>query len=696
MDLVVRLLGESASYTATMSRAMIETNKFDRRLENLTTTMQRQAVASQLSSREQQVLAIADQGATSAAAEYALAVARELDSLDALAAAERRATAEKQAAAAIAKAEADRRNATAMQIVASLQQEKLSITEGATAARLYAIEQTNLTRAQKDAVISLTQRNAALAKAAADERKAAQTTAENQAAVQRMIQASHQEARAYQEVAIVARLKEAALKGATQAELDEIATAYQVAQRNEQVAAAYKSRTEASRQATTATTAHGGASRNTTMAVQALAFGLQDAAQVYGTTGLAGAISASANNLIFFTSLVSPQLAIFTSLTVAVGQFAAVLGPSILGIQNKADRIKELIEQQRAWLDIQTKLNDQIRQGNRAMESAKDAGSAKNLREQRESSLRDNREEQRQIQEQVAKQRELREALRQRVRDTQDNQNGWGIIGNALGMTQQAEYLKQIEETNKAILEQETRRAELLQREALLQKQIEEAKANETQRDREKRQEDSNKFNREQRLKYSQDQAKAAKERAEQAKKDHAQRVADRKSALKQIQTFRPKVRRDQMSRDNSKRQKIADEYAERMRLIEEWRKKNILTANEIGEAQHQARMAAQAKRLRLDSDITAAKRKKMAAANKKAMAAARRGRRSTGQNTAVNANSADAFKMIWDATNGGQGVQQAILKELQANGKATYRLINLYEDSINAIKQVGVVRGKK
>lgn len=81
-----------------------------------------------------------------------------------------------------------------------------------------------------------------------------------------------------------------------------------------------------------------GGFRNQGFAIQQLAFAAEDAAAVYGTSGLAGAFRASANNLSMFAMLMNPVAGIITSIGIAIS--AAVL-PSLMRWANAADAAKE-------------------------------------------------------------------------------------------------------------------------------------------------------------------------------------------------------------------------------------------------------------------------------------------------------------------------------------------------------------------
>lgn len=95
MDLVYRLLGQGDQFNATFRTSAAETRRLDNQLEKLITTMERQRDAGAISAREQEILTLADKGATNAKVDYAIALSREIDSLEALAVAEANEAAEK-------------------------------------------------------------------------------------------------------------------------------------------------------------------------------------------------------------------------------------------------------------------------------------------------------------------------------------------------------------------------------------------------------------------------------------------------------------------------------------------------------------------------------------------------------------------------------------------------------------------------
>lgn len=850
MDLVVRLLGESASYTATMARAEADTNKYDQRLEALTHTMQRQQVASQLSAREAQVLAIADKGASVAAAEYALSVARELDQLDQLAAAEERAAREKQAMAAATRAAAaasaeqqansalkqiqsleqervgltqgataakiyaiehsgidkmyqqelvslvkrnsaladaaaaeresaaataaaaaaaeqqadsalrqvqsleqerisltqgvtaakiygiehssldamykaelislvkrnaaladaaaldrkaaadkqasktatDQQAASAMSQVTALQREKIALTEGATAAKLYDIEQSNLTQSQKDVVTALTLRNEAVAKAAAADRAAAQAAADNLAWIQKTIQAGHEAAQTTQASTIYTKLKEAATRGATDAQINEIYTAHLVEQKNKQLEESFKRRAAAQNQSTQSLAQHGGASRSSLMAMQAMAFGVQDAAQVYGSTGLAGAISASANNLIFMTQMLNPHLAIVTAVVVAGGQFLAVLWPTITGLKNQKEATEELVKSQEDALKLQTSLNQMVREGRRAMEGVKDYQSAKSLASTKESSLKDLQDEEQQIQTQINGQRKLRDE-RVAIRTEERRMMSWlRARGADVGVVRETVTQKEIEEHNKRIYDQQVKIFEIKQRQAVLEQQLAEARKKESSENVLKRRADAAKANRERDLADWQAAQKAAKEKATKDAAELKAKQAERKRATKAIATFNSQINVDKKSKDDQKRQKLLETLMARKRMLEGWKNASVITAQEAAAGRIAAEQAYFNKRKLLEEDFKKRDQKK-ALAKRRAMTKKTQAVKTDLRG--VETNSQAGFKAIFEATNGGKGGTEAILKETIANGKALVTLVKLYTNYKDDIKKLGVVKTK-
>lgn len=700
MDLIVRLLGESASYAAAMKNATVDTNRFDQRLEELTRTMQRQQVASQLSTREAQVLAIADRGASVAAAEHALSVARELDSLDALAAAEQRVAKEKQQAAAVAaraaaeeRADADRRFVMTQKAIDALQHERVAITQGTTAAKLYAIQQMDVSAQVKSTLSALTLRNEALAKSAAADRAAAAATRENEQWIAKTIQSHHLAARAYSESSINQKLHELATRGATDAQIDEVYAAIQVEQRNNQVTEALKRKQQAQQAATQATAAHTGGSKTNLFAIQALAFGLQDAAQVYGTTGLAGAISASANNLIFMTSLLNPHLAILTAVTVAVGQFAAVLGPAILGIENQKQATERLIHTQELQVAQQERTNQAIRDGNRALEEANSYQSAKSIVNNKESALRDLQEEQEQIQQVIIAQRQARDA-RQAIRDEEQRKLTLaGRAGTAVGLLGETVTQKEIEAFNQRIYDQQMKIFELSQKQVLVEKQLSEAKTKAATLDATERAAASRKEAADQVRQQNDDFVKSFKDRQEKADAERKKQMAARDSAKKAISGFSGRTRVEaQATKDDAKRQKLVNTLQARLQAIEQWKQAQLLTTQEVYQARVAAERAYWSQRRQLEQSIATRDAARTAADT--TTKNQDRTRPET-QTRAIDANSAEGYKAIFEATNGGENGTKALLVATEKNGKAIGQLVTLFEGYARNEGKKGVVRVK-
>lgn len=630
-DLIVRLLGESAQYSATMATAEATANRFDRQLETLTSTMTRQAEAKQFSSREAAVLAIADKGASTASAEYALSVARQLDQLDQLAAAEARETAEKERA----------RQAT--------------------------------------------------------ERAAT----ENQNWIRQTISTEQQAAQRNQQSTASLKLKEAAQRGATDAETDAIFAALQLQQRNAQLTAAYEQRTAAIQRTTSASGAHSNAARTNMLAIQALAFGLQDAAQVYGTTGLAGAISASANNIIFMTSLLNPHLAIVTAVTVAVGQFAVVLGPAILGTKNQAQATEDLIKSQTRQAQVQTQINDLIRAGNRAMEEINDSGGATQILRRTESSLRDNQQEQAQIQETIHAELRARE---RRVAIRNEERRMMSVASRAAvdaGFVSETVSKQELAGYNARIIEQQQKLQELGAKELILQKQLEAAKREQAalgdrESQMEARRHAANQREEEfsTRLRINQEKREAA----DRAQKEFQAKRDDALQQLQQVQQQATPLAENAAQEREQRRAQAADELAVRLRDVDTWKRAQILSYQEATAARLAAEQAFlnQTRQAEIDFQERAAREKKQADAKAREEQKKERttDRDISRAQSAVETNSTEAFRAVFNATNGGDGPLTGIYKETLANGRRADVMVSVLQSAVEVLKRT-VVKGK-
>mgnify|MGYP003385326519 CR=1 FL=1 len=151
MDLVYRLLGQGDQFFQTMRTGAAETKRADTQLDKFTSTMDRQRSAGAASARQQEILTLADRGASAAKVEYALALAGELDSLEALQAAEaREAAAKQQSAAAVAG------------MVSSLERENQSLTMTAGELLEFQMRSSGATAAQVAFALEVQRTNAAI------------------------------------------------------------------------------------------------------------------------------------------------------------------------------------------------------------------------------------------------------------------------------------------------------------------------------------------------------------------------------------------------------------------------------------------------------------------------------------------------------------------------------------------------------
>ena len=618
MDLIVRLLGESASYAQAMARGAAETTKIDQQLERLTVTMQRQQVASQLSTREAQVLALADKGASTAAAEYAISVARELDSLDALAVAE--------------------------------------------------------------------------AEAARARRQATQAAAENAAWVQQTIQTSREAARINQESSIYLKLKEAATRGATEAELNAIQAAFQLEQRNRQVSESLKQRTAAQERLNSTTNSGTGASKTNLFAIQALAFGIQDATQVYGNMGLAGAISASANNLIFMGSLLSPHLGIVIAVTVATGQLVQAMWPLITGLKNQKLATAELIKEQERQLELQTQINDRTRDFNRALEGARDFQSTKTVANDKEATIKSLQEEEAQILKSIELQRKQRDE-RQAIRNEERRMASWGgARAMDMGLVNETVTLKEIEGFNARIVEQQNKILEINVKRRQLEEQEKTARSQQSAQDVSRREFDSAKYARDQREKALDDEFKMIKQREAEQEADRQNRMKERAKALTEVAGFTVKTSTEKLGKADAARKKLSDTLKQRLAAIEEWKKAKVLSYQEAAAAKAEAADAYMSQRQKLEERISADKKKKADAARAELE---KKSKPTRADLKATSANSMEAFKAVFEATNGGAGPQEALVDATRDGNKLTGQLVRLFQGFVEETGKRGIVKVK-
>ena len=195
---------------------------------------------------------------------------------------------------------------------------------------------------------------------------------------------------------------------------------------------------------------------------------------------------------------------------------------------------------------------------------------------------------------------------------------------------------------------------------------------------------------------FAEQQAKEAKDRQEAQQREFEQYQRERAEALKQANALVPEAQRDQMSDIDAKRHKIAEEYAERMRRIDEWKRKQLLTDQEVFAAQTAAYQSAQAQQAKITQEEAERKKAAEKTAQKEREDQEKKLKATTSENRGVATNSQEALKAVWDATDGGKnGAQEAILQATQANGKKIDYLVQIYRESIKVIEKLGTVKSK-
>lgn len=125
------------------------------------------------------------------------------------------------------------------------------------------------------------------------------------------------------------------------------------------------------------------------MAFQELARGVEDAASVYGTSGLAGALRASGNNISQFASIISPAAGAVAGLGVAIG---TVLIPKLFQSDAAAKELAISLGSVSAKVqDLRSSMSaaSELRQGLRGLTGAKSSEDAANARTNHEANAED-------------------------------------------------------------------------------------------------------------------------------------------------------------------------------------------------------------------------------------------------------------------------------------------------------------------
>ena len=414
MDMVVRLLGDGKSFAGAMDSSRRNVGQLNSALDKLTAAMEAEASAGTQSSRQTQILALADKGASAAKVEYALALASQLDSQDELTAAMQRAAAEDQKAAA--KEEA--RKARIEGITASLERQLAVVQQGGAKGVMLDVSRAggSYNDAEKAAAIYNEIKHAEATKRAAAEQDALAERIDQMAASLRLEQealssdaatieyrrlrmqgASHEQAElvagivretaALKEEAAALDRQDEALTRANQAGVDLVATVRReaatfnmtsselrefTAAQNGASAAAIKNAREiefatgaavrwdrqiqkqiqSQRQAQAAM---GAGSKGQLAAIESIR-GLEDAVQGYTNNGLKGMIVASSNNLGQIGALIGKSAGLYLML----GSTAALLGVSLLPkLMEWADGTAKVREETLKLNDANQKFHDE-------------------------------------------------------------------------------------------------------------------------------------------------------------------------------------------------------------------------------------------------------------------------------------------------------------------------------------------------
>jgi len=521
----------------------------------------------------------------------------------------------------------------------------------------------------------------------------AAATKDNAAWIQKTIAAEQARSHATKESAIHSTMKEMATRGATEGEVDAYYTAVQATQKENQLAEALDKKTAATKKATTATQGHGNSATRNMMAIQALAFGVQDAAQVYGTTGLAGAISASANNIIFMTSMISPQLAILSAVGVAAGQFAAILLPMAFNTKAAAlegERLNKALSEQ---IDQTLENAEAQRVFNRAMEEATDRGSAKSLVKQKVQEGRD-------IEAELQGREKTLQQLMQRRKKIEDQAKSdtaqWtiaGAVGRGTGFLD-TPGKGELAGIDALIAKQQKELNSLTRKNVVNAAQQPLAQQNAAAADAEQRIAESEEYRRK---KQEEDRARETKwleQKAAEEAKAHDQ-FSKSRAALERETTMQL------LDEEQVKRMKIMDELAERQRSIYQWLEEGRINQQDAMGMDSRSQQAAFKSLQELDGKAKAKQATDAATAFEKQLQKDKKifANQSDGGGgndlTAVEANSSDAFKRVFDATAGGGAANpNAQVAENTAKMRDYMRLyLEAAERQLEATKKQAVLK---
>lgn len=848
MDMIVRLLGQNGQYDSAMAGSRTATWRVNQALDNLTVAMERQLGVAAVTTRQQEILALAEKNASSTKVDYALSLANQLDQQDELnrAEAEQIAMGTKWAAEIDAQISAAKRQQDAeLGVLMALEQKKVELTEGAAAAKRYEIVNSNLSAETKalalsiltetdavrrknladaeqlalgtkwaaeiDAEIAATKRqedeelkllsalekrrveveqgtvaakqyeiansnlsaetkelalailaqtdaaqkrNAAegddaskqaaidkvtaalkrqafeaahgadalvlydlklknatddelamaerlLASIAASKQAAADKTKmqkeindeeeANRAFIEQTTRAVQDSVKANQQSTIHLTMKELAQRGATEEEIDAYYAAVLAKQAEDQHTAALNNKNAALQRVTSSSNQYSSASSKNVFAIQALAFGVQDAAQVFGTMGLAGALSASANNLIFMTSIINPQLSIWVALGVAAGQFAAVLAPMAFDTHKVADAEKELVAQLEKRLELTRDLSEASREFQRDMAAAttRDKGNklADKTREEGEDirgEIADRTETFRKLLEERAKFEEL-------GRKSMQGETVGGSLMRWTGM-RATPGAAAITEIDTLIADEQEKLKELDERRKANEQQQREADKNAVIADARSSADESKEIAAKQRDELLKQEIKDADKRRADAAKADAAYSKDRAALEKSLMLER-------LTDEQQKKLKVIETLGERQRQVDQWLAEGRISFMEANSFRTRFQESSGTEIEKIDQQAKdkalTDQKSALEAQLKNAREALKesRGGMAGKDLTAVEARSAEGMRRIFDALGGATNPQREIARATMEHNRKLQTAIDVLEKQLKAIEKLKQVK---
>lgn len=519
------------------------------------------------------------------------------------------------------------------------------------------------------------------------EQREAEIKQQNLATIQQIISAKRMEAQADSVSTRFLDLKALAEAGATEAEIDEYMALTRLIDKQNQLNAARERTTQATQRSTQAGTANMRGANTLTLAVQALAFGVQDAAQVYGTMGLAGALSASANNLIFMTSLLNPQLAIITALAVAGGQLAGVYFKIGSAAKEAAEREIEMVDAQKKHLDLIGELSTARADFERKTGAIQTRDEAKgNLERVREEGARLDAE---------FKAAEEKVGSLNKLKEKTLGLNEGRVAASPLGRMLGYDNKKTTPELNKAIAEQnakladiEKRRQENLKQQEIAANKLQERNIVEGERER--------------RNKIDNIKVEQYNRQAEQEQKAREDKKKADEQYLQDWVNFAKEINASLLTEEQQARNKANEDRMRREAQISKWIAEGRIDALGASFLQSQSRTV-------FGKDIAQIQQREQAKANAEQVKALQEqkkqvddelGRakadRNAPDNRAITANSAEGMKLIFDAMGGITSPQREVSKNtakqlqvLQNHSMQLDRMIKALE-KLNPIKVGG------